>query len=164
MRRLNLILLLSFFALAWSSGTAAFRVCDTDNSYAFSASTQYSVGEIAFNRGTGLANGTETTYNYSNRETEGFSQCHVTYEFSGIFEPGSGTLVLDAQRTNQSATCPQDLITVEYPDTRQYILQVEFNEDKTSQVLLADSGEVMASGEWGNGKMLYRTDEKCTIF
>jgi hypothetical protein len=73
-------------------------------------------------------------------------------------------MVLEAQRTNHSDTCPHDLIEIEYPATRRYLWQIEFREDKTSQVLLADSGEVMASGEWGSGKTLYRTDETCTIF
>ena len=164
MLRLNLFIVLSLVSLAWSSAAAAFRVCDADNSYAYSATTQYAVGEIAFDHENGLASGTETTYNYSNREEEGFSQCHVTYEFSGMFEPGSGTLILEAQRTNQSETCPDDLITYEYPNTRQYVWQLEFKDDETFQVLLADSGEVMASGEWDADKTLYRTDEKCTIF
>lgn len=164
MFRLIVLALVCTLALAWSGSGSAFRGCNTENSFAFSASTQYAVGEIAFDSATGVANGTETTYNYSNREAEGFSHCHVTYEFSGIFEPGSGTMVLDARRTNHSDTCPLDMIEVEYPDTRRYLWQVEFKDDKTAQVLLADSGEVMASGEWGSGKTLYRTDEKCTIF
>ena len=100
----------AIFSLSWSGGASAFRVCNIENSHAYSASTQYAVGEIAFDRATGMADGTETTYNYSNREDEGFTHCHVTYEFSGIFESASGTLVLDAQRTNHSDICPQDLL------------------------------------------------------
>ena len=164
MPRLNLFIVIPLVLLMWSSAAAAFRVCDASNSYAYTATTQYAVGEIAFDRENGLASGTETTYNYSNREQEGFSQCHVTYELSGMFEPGSGTLILEAQRTNQSDTCPEELISFEYPSTRQYVWQLEFKEDKTFQVLLADSGEIMASGEWDTGKTTYRTDETCTIF
>jgi hypothetical protein len=66
MFRLTLLVLISSLTLAWSGGSSAFRGCDTENSFAFSASTQYAVGEIAFDTATGVANGTETTYNYSN--------------------------------------------------------------------------------------------------
>jgi hypothetical protein len=150
--------------LVWSSCTAAFRVCDTKNSYAFSAVTQYRVGEIAFDDETGLVSGTETTYNYTNQDFEGFTECHVTYEFSGIVESGSGTFILDAQRTNYSPACPGDLIDTKYPPHQRHVLQIAFEADGTSQVHSADSGELLTSGEWEAGRVTYNTPEVCTIF
>jgi hypothetical protein len=150
--------------LAWSSSAAAFRVCDTDNSYAFAAATQYKVGEIAFDDTTGLVSGTETTYNYTNHDFDSFSECHVTYEFSGIVESGSGTFVLEAQRTNYSPACPGDLIDINYPAHRRHVLQIQFEADGTSEVRRADSGELLINGEWEAGRVTYNTPEVCTIF
>ena len=150
--------------LAWSSSAAAFRVCDAENSYAFSAATQYKVGEIAFDDTTGLVSGTETTYNYTNQDFEGFIECHVTYEFSGVVESGSGTFVLDAQRTNYSPACPGDLIDLKYPSKRRHVLQISFETDGFSEVRSADSGELLTNGEWEAGRVAYSTTEKCTIF
>ena len=62
----SLIIPTLIFSLPWVNSATAFRVCDTDNSYAFSAATQYTVGEIAFDDTTWLVSGTETTYNYTN--------------------------------------------------------------------------------------------------
>jgi hypothetical protein len=160
----NYIIPTLIFILPWVNSAAAFRVCDTDNSYAFSAATQYKVGEIAFDDTTGLVSGTETTYNYTNQDFEGFIECHVTYEFSGIVEPGSGTFIIDAQRTNYSPACPGDLIDIKYPSHRRHVLQIKFETDGSSEVRSADSGELLTIGEWEAGRVAYSTPEKCTIF
>jgi hypothetical protein len=152
------------FILPWVNSATAFRVCDTDNSYAFSAATQYTVGEIAFDDITGLVSGTETTYNYTNQDYEGFIECHVTYEFSGIVEPGSGTFIIDAQRTNYSPACPGDLLDIKYPSQRRQVLQIKFEANGLSEVRSADSGELLTNGEWEVGRVAYSTPEKCTIF
>ena len=151
-------------SLAWSGNTAAFRTCAVENSAAFAAATHYIVGEIAFDGATGHASGTETTYNHSNRDSEGFSVCHITYELSGVFEPVTGTFLLDANRTSHSLACPDNLITVEYPNKRSYVFQIDFESDGSSAVRLADNGELLAQGDWSAGKMTYRTAEDCTVF
>ncbi len=150
--------------LPWASGAGAFRVCDIENSYAFSAATQYRVGEIAFDDTTGLVHGTETTYNYTNRDFDGFTECHVTYEFSGIVESGSGTFVLEARRTNYSPACPKDILEIKYPGHRRHVLQIEFETDGHSKVRRADNGELFSNGEWQAGRVTYSTPEVCTIF
>ena len=160
----SLIISTLIFSLPWVNPAAAFRVCDTDNSYAFSAATQYTVGEITFDDTTGLVSGTETTYNYTNRDLEGLSECHITYEFSGIVESGSGTFVIDAQRTNYSPSCPDDLIDIKYPSQRRQVLQIKFETDGSSEVRSADSGELLTNAEWETGRVAYSTPEKCTIF
>jgi len=164
MARRNLLIIVALPALVWPGSVSAFRVCATDNSYAFSASTQYVVGELDFDGATGLASGSETTYNYSNREIDGFMECHVTYELSGIYEPSTETFLLEAQRTNYSPSCPGDLIDIEYPSDLLYGFQLTFDTQGSSQVRLAASGELLANGEWEPGKLAYTTDEVCTIF
>lgn len=149
---------------SWAPGANGFRTCDQENSEAFSASTQYVVGEISFNRDTGIASGTETTYNYANRAFEGFSQCHVTYELSGSYESSTETFILDARRTAHSSTCPDFLIDLEYPSDQTYALQMTFDSGGASAVHRADSGEFLAYGSWEGGRTNYKTDEKCTIF
>ena len=99
-----------------------------------------------------------------NQDFEGFTECHVTYEFSGIVESGSGTFVIDARRTNYSPACPGDLIDVKYPALRRQVLQIQFEADGTTEVRSADSGELLTHGEWEVGRVAYNTPEKCTIF
>ena len=159
-----LILIAPAIVLLWSASAAGFRACDIDNSYAFSAATRYVVGEISFDPVTGQASGTETTYNYANQDDDGFTECHVTYKLSGIFEPGTGTFLLDTERTNHSVTCQEDFISINYPDTGRYALQMDFDPDGTSLVNSADSGQLVASGEWRPGRTNYKTIEECTIF
>ena len=156
-----LVLVVSFAA---AKNALAFRSCDAENSDAYTASTQYVVGEIAFDPITGIASGTETTYNHSNTAFEDFGECHVTYELSGSFESASGTLVLDARRTNHSAACPPDFIAVDYPAERLYALLIELGGDGSTLVHLADNGELIAQGEWSPGSTAYRTPETCTMF
>jgi len=148
-----------------SSGRiAAFRTCDTENSHAYAASTQYVVAEIVFDEMTGLSSGTRTTYNYANQEDDGFTECHVTYELSGSYTPGAETFVLDGRRTNYSPGCPQNLLEVDYPEDLTYSLQMNFAADGESRVNTADSGEFLANGSWESGHTVYKTDENCTIF
>lgn len=141
----------------------AFRTCASEATDIYSAATRYVVGEIDFDDATGEASGTETTYNYVNRDSEGHNECHVTYELSGIVEPGSGTFVLDAQRTNHSATCALDLLEAKYPEKSLYVLQMTFAGDGTTRVHVADSGEFFANGDWHSGKTVYKTSEGCTV-
>jgi hypothetical protein len=158
------LLLASLISLTFAGETRAFRTCDADNSDAFSASTQYVVGEIAFDPTTGLASGTETTYNHSNSALQGLGECHVTYELTGSFEASSGTLVMDARRTNHSASCPPEFIDADYPPERLYALLIELGGDGNASVHLADNGELIALGEWSPGSTAYRTRETCTMF
>jgi hypothetical protein len=150
--------------LLWSGGAAAFRTCDVENSHAYAASTQYVVGEIAFDQMTGLASGTKTIYNYANQDAAGFTECHVTYELSGSYTPGAEMFVLDGRRTNYSAACPSKLVDLEYPTDLTYSLQMTFGANGTSTVSVADSGEFLASGSWEAGMTVYKTSESCTIF
>lgn len=164
MARYKALVAAFFLAVVPNSPAFAFRNCDMENSFAFSAATQYVVGEISFDGTTGLASGTETIYNHANRESEGFTVCHVTYEFSGVFEPVSGTFVLDGRRTNYSLTCPGELIAMTYPSERLYALYIEFDMDGSAAVHSAANGELLARGDWGDGATVYRTGEECTIF
>ncbi len=142
----------------------AFRNCDMENSFAFSAATQYLVGEILFDQTTGQASGTETIYNHANREFEGFTVCHVTYELSGVFEPVSGTFVLDGTRTNHSVACPGELIALTYPSERLYALYIEIDADGSTAVHSAASGALLAKGDLDGEAIAYSTGEECTIY
>lgn len=152
-------------ALCWSHpAQSAFRTCHSEVNESYAAHTQYIVGELDFNGVTGEASGTETIYNHSNRHSEGFSQCHVTYELQGSYEPISGTFVMDATRSNHSAICPAELIAARYPQRKGYFLQLQQAADGTARVHLATSGEFMADADLHTGRAAYRTDEKCTAF
>lgn len=157
------LLLLSIAALH-SSGVSAFRSCDMEDSFAYVATTQYTIAEITFEATTGIASGTETIYNHSNDAIDGHLECHVTYELSGSYEPASGTLVLDAHRSNHSISCPAELIAAGYPQERLYALLIELEREGGMRVSLADSGEQIAEGEWSQGATAYRTKETCTAF
>ena len=78
MAKYNLFILVTAVSLMWSNTGYAFRVCNDENIDVYSASTRYVVGEISYDEMSGEANGTETTYNYGNRDFEGFIECHVT--------------------------------------------------------------------------------------
>ncbi len=148
----------------WPQDASAFRNCDIENSYAFSASTQYIVAEIVFDWHDGSASGTKTIYNYANGTREGDSECHVTYELTGSYSPGSGTFVLDAHRTNASSACSLELLGSDYPQDRTYSLQMAFDGDGTVEVHHADNGDLFAEGSFENGKAMYKTPERCSIF
>ncbi|MEH6585906.1 MAG: hypothetical protein V7720_05065 [Halioglobus sp.] len=142
----------------------AFRSCEVEHSDAYLATTQYSVTEIFFDVITGMASGTETIYNHTN-DAEGDSiECHVTYELAGSIEPVSGVMVFDAHRTNHSVSCPVGEIAYNYPEDRFYSLLVEFSENGKADVRLADSGELIAGGDWSDGVASYRTGEVCSLF
>jgi hypothetical protein len=157
-------LLIPLIAAICAGEVRAFRACDVDNSDAYTASTQYVVGEIAFDPATGIASGTETTYNHSNASLQGLGECHVTYELTGSFESSSGTMVLDARRTNHSVSCSPEFIEASYPPERLYALLIELGGDGRALVHLADNGELIAQGEWSTGSTAYRTRETCSIF
>ncbi len=141
-------------------GAHAFRACDSAYGDAFTAST-YTVGEFEFDFVTGLASGTQTTYNHPLAEAAGFSECHVTYALSGSYTPGSGTFVLEGERSSYSADCPANLIDADYPASRYIALQVLFLEDGSSEVSAADSGELVARGSWRPGQAHFKTEESC---
>lgn len=143
-----------------SGGAHAFRACDSAYGDAFTAST-YTVGEFEFDFVTGLASGTQTTYNHPLAEAAGFSECHVTYALSGSYTPGSGTFVLEGERSSYSADCPANLIDADYPDSRYIAIQVVFLEDGSSEVSAADSGELVARGSWRPGQAHFKTEESC---
>ncbi len=142
----------------------AFRSCPIDPGDAFSARTQYTVGEIQFNAARGEASGTETTYNHSNALAGGFRECHVTYQFAGSYEAASGTLVLQAERTNYSGECPADLLALDYPPERLYARAVHLADNGDLTLRYADNGEWMASGDWRDDAAVYRTGERCLLF
>jgi hypothetical protein len=145
---------------AHSGGAHAFRACDNAYGDAFTAST-YTVGELEFDPVTGLATGTQTTYNHPLAEAAGFSECHVTYALSGSYTPVAGTFVLDGERSSYSADCPSHLIDADYPASRYIDLQMVFLEDGSSEVAAADSGELLARGSWRPGQTHFKTKESC---
>jgi hypothetical protein len=157
-------LLLLLFALFFAPQTSAFRSCEVEYTDAYLAATRYVVTEITFDPTTGLASGTETTYNHTNSGPEGHHECHVTYELSGILEPASGAAVLTGRRTNHSVSCRPDFIAAGYPQERLYALQIELAADGKTRVELADSGELLAYGDWSAGATVFRTEETCTAF
>ena len=162
--RQTYLFIATVIALSWGSGASAFRNCETADSSGFSASTKYTVGEVDFDEVTGLASGTETTYNYSNEHYDSFVECHVTYELDGNYVSGGGVFVLDATRTNHSASCPTDFLEINYPDNVLHSLQVEFDEGGQAVVKNAASAEFFAYGSWASGTAVYKTDEKCTEY
>lgn len=142
----------------------AFRNCAAEDSSAYAAATQYLVGELEFDAETASASGTQTIYNFANYYGEQGGECHVTYEFSGSYNPGSEIFVLSGDRSNYSPGCPQSLIEHSYPQQLNFDLQMRFNTDGSSLVQLADNGEVLANGSWSNGRTVYKTGEDCTLF
>jgi hypothetical protein len=155
---------LAGFALLWASGADAFRTCLTQDSDAWSASTRYTVGELAFDDTTGLVTCTETFYNYSNTYDTGASECHVTYELTGSYVPGAEVFVLDASRSNYSESCPPALLRIEYPATLSHSFQMKPAEDGSAVVSSADSDAYLAEGSWQPGRAYFKTGEQCTIF
>jgi len=143
-----------------SGGAHAFRACDSAYGDTFTAST-YTVGEIEFDPVTGLATGTQTTYNHPLAEAAGFSECHVTYDLSGSYTPGSDTFVLEGERSSHSFECPARLIDADYPASRYIALQMVFLEDGSSEVTAADSGELLGRGGWRPGQTHFKTEESC---
>jgi hypothetical protein len=160
----SLILIALCPLLWWAAGANAFRNCDVSESYAWSASTHYTVGEIAFDGITGTASGTETRYNFSNHATAGSGECHVTYELSGTYDAVVEVFTLDATRSNYSDSCPPELLGAQYPPSRLYALQMAFSEDGSARVSSAASGQLLASGSWESGRAVYKTPEECEIF
>jgi hypothetical protein len=142
----------------------AFRNCQIDgDSAAFRGSSRYLVGELALEAASGTASGTETHYNYSNTGPAGLDECHVTYELTGIYDVGSALLLLDAELTNQSRNCDPDFVDARYPDYRSYTLSLQRSPDGLTELIDADSGEVLAIGDPADRTLLYRTDESCVL-
>lgn len=158
------ILIATGLSLLWAGNAAAFRNCGVDDSAAWSATTRYAVGELDFDDTTGLASGTETIYNYSNTDQDGFGECHVTYELSGSYVPGVEVFVLSASRSNYSPTCPPALLGSQYPANMQHAFQMQHTEDGAAELNSADNGDFLAEGSWQSGKAFYKTGERCSIF
>ena len=156
------IILISIAALPLHA--KAFRSCDVEYSEAYLATTQYTVTELSFDAASGVANGTETTYNHTNSAESQSTECHVTYELSGSIEPVSGVVVLNAYRSNHSVSCQQAVVEQAYPAERLYALVLELNDDGRAKVRLADNGELVASGDWAEGFTAFRTGEICSLF
>lgn len=151
-------------ALTWASSASAFRNCETQDSDAWSASTRYTVGELAFDDTTGIASGTETIYNYSNTYAPGMGECHVTYELSGSYVAGVEVFVLSATRSNFSDSCPPALLSVEYPETKVHSFQMAHAQDGSAVLNNGDNGDFLADGSWQPGKAVFKTGESCSIF
>ena len=157
-----------FFAggivLAWASGASGFRNCEIQDSDAWAASTRYTVGELSFDDVTGLASGTETVYNYSNAYDTGGGECHVTYELTGNYVPGSEVFVLSASRSSYSDSCPQGLLEVDFPATVLHTFQMTFLQDGSATLNSGDNGDFLADGSWQQGNAVYKTGEQCSTF
>ncbi len=154
----------SGFALIWAGEASGFRNCGIEDSDAWTAATRYTVGELTFSDTTGLASGTETIYNYSNAYATGGGECHITYELSGNYVPGSEVFVLSATRTNYSDTCPPAVLAIEYPATILHNFQMEHSQDGSAVLSSGDNGDYLADGSWKPGRAVYKTGERCTAF
>ena len=158
------IFLAGGIALAWAGGASGFRNCEIEDSDAWSAATRYTVGELSFDEVTGLASGTETLYNHSNAYATGGNECHVTYELTGNYVPGSEVFVLSATRSSYSESCPAALLAAEYPANIQRNFQMTFSADGSARLNSADNGDFLADGSWQRGSAIYKTDERCSMF
>jgi len=160
----KLILFSTVLAVTWAGQASGFRNCEIEDSDAWSAATSYTVGELSFSDLTGLASGTETIYNYSNAYPAGAGECHVTYELSGNYVPGSDVFVLSATRSNYSDTCPALLLGTEYPPTLVHTFQIEHTQDGSAVLNNGDNGDFLAEGSWHPGSAFYKTGERCSVF
>ncbi len=141
----------------------AFRDCGVEDSGAWSALSRYVVGELGYDNDTGATSGTETHYNYSNLPPRGVVECHVTYELDGVFEAYNGAFMLEARRSNLSASCDPDFVAAEYPESMSYYLEVAVGEDGIAEMRRSDTGELYATGDWRSSGLAYKTDEQCSL-
>ncbi len=151
--------------LALSPMAQAFRNCDAMTySDAYRGSSRYLVAELAFDDKSGAATGTATHFNFSNDDTAGVVECHVTYSIDGIYDAGSALFLLDGNRTNQSRDCDHIFVETRYPAHKSYTLHADFSENGAVEVYRGDSGEFIGRGSWNQGVFSYKTDEVCELF
>ncbi len=151
--------------LVWTPRALAFRNCDpAQDSDSYRGSSSYFIGELEFDEQTGETQGTETHFNFSNRGATGVVECHVTYALSGVYEPGSGLFLLDAEKTGNSVDCDSDFLDINYPQFSSYTLYIEFGAGSRVEVTRADSGEAVGEGSLGEGTLSYKTAEICELY
>jgi hypothetical protein len=164
MRRALLVTGLLLVTTRWCSGSMAFRNCDpSQDSSAFRGSSHYFVGELEFDEDSGATLGTETHFNYSNLDSSGVVECHVTYEITGVYEPASALFLLEANRSGHSRGCDSAFIESNYPESNTYTLHAEFKANGSVEMLRADSGETVGVGTWITGAVSYKTEETCEL-
>lgn len=152
----------SLVVLAWPGTSAAFRTCPVEYTDAYRVESHYLVGELDYDAAARAAGGSETHYNFSNQHPAGVAECHVTYELSGIFAPESGLFLLEATRSSVSHTCEPEFVAAEYPRYRNYTLAVVFSGEGRARLYRAESGELLAEGDWPQeGLLSYKTPERC---
>lgn len=160
-RLLSVILALGVLA----SPAQGFRNCQRQaDDHFFRGSSSYQVSELEFDLESRAATGTETHYNFSTGNGGGIRECHVTYELNGIYDEGSALFLLDADRRNQSVSCDEATVNARFPDYLSYSLTVR--EESATRVLVsrAESGEVLARGDWSKGYITYKTAEECELY
>ena len=142
----------------------AFRNCERlPDDHLYRSSSGYQVSELEFDPISRIASGTATHYNFSNRASGGVAECHVTYELNGVYDEASALFLLDADRRNHSVSCDGDTFDAQYPDYLSYSLTVRQETDDRVLVSRAESGEVLARGDWNAGYISYKTDEDCSL-
>ncbi len=159
---------ISVVALAVVSTAAgpaqAFRNCERfPDDHFYRGTSGYQVSELEFDAVTRIATGTETHYNFSNLEAGGVSDCHVTYELNGVYDESSALFLLDADRRNQSVSCDTETVATRFPDYLSYSLTVRVESGARVLVSRAESGEVLARGDWNQGFITYKTSEECQL-
>lgn len=161
MHRLHSYCVALALAFGWCSAAHAYKNCGlSQDTWSFWDSS-YFVGELEYDVESGGAMGTVTHYNFSKRGPGEIRECHVTYEFSGIYEPVSALFLLDADRTNRSQSCSGDFVDSRFPAYVSHTLQLHQDGNIGVELSLADSGEIFAQGNLGEGSLVYRTEETC---
>ena len=150
--------------IAGPESANAFRNCNVGDGTAWSATTEFRVGELVFNDATGSASGRETIYIFSNTYGEGLGECHVTYELSGSYVAGVDFFVLDGVRSSHSNACPRNILEAQYPLDLRFSIQMERQQDGSLVVNSASNESYIAHGNWKEGSAYYKTEERCKIF
>lgn len=151
--------------MGWHTTSMAFRNCDpSQDSYGFRGSSRYFIGELEFDKDSGLTLGTETHFNYTNLGSDGVVECHVTYEITGVYEAASALFLLDASRSGHSQGCESGFMESNFPESNTYTLQIVFKDNGSIEVRRADSGEAVGAGAWTEGSVSYKTEETCELY
>lgn len=165
MKRASSVLALPLALVVLAEPAYAFRNCERlPDDHLYRGSSNYQVSELEFDPLSRSATGTETHYNYFSLEAGGIVECHITYELNGIYDEASALFLLDADRRNLSVSCDRATVDVQFPDYLSYSLTVRVEDDSRVLVSRADSGEVLARGDWNRGYLTYKTGEHCELY